>query len=151
MDNYKIEHTLGMKLKKYRVINGYSQEEIAKKLNIAKATYNRYENDNRTPDSDMLNEIADILNINYLTFMIDEIFNWEQTLEHTLDLTFGNVASIFKSKYDTLSNEEREEFIEIMRDEYKILEEKKKIGREVLKPSSFEELSKIHMISDLVK
>ncbi|NLJ95878.1 MAG: helix-turn-helix transcriptional regulator [Clostridiales bacterium] len=56
-------------LKLARKTRGYTQDEIAKLLNIAKSTYCHYENGNRKPNIDTLERIARILYIS-----IDELF-----------------------------------------------------------------------------
>lgn len=54
---------LGKKIKKYRSDANITQRKMAKLLGIPYSTYSNYENDNRTPDSDTLQKICDILNI----------------------------------------------------------------------------------------
>ena len=54
---------LGKKIKKYRTDANLTQRKMAKLLGIPYSTYSNYENDNRTPDSETLQRICDILNI----------------------------------------------------------------------------------------
>ena len=54
---------LGKKIKKYRTDANLTQRKMAELLEIPYSTYSNYENDNRTPDSETLQRICDILNI----------------------------------------------------------------------------------------
>lgn len=50
--------TLGEKIKYYRKIKGYSQEELAKKTNLSKMSIRRYEKGERQPGIETLKKIA---------------------------------------------------------------------------------------------
>lgn len=55
-------------LKKLRIQNGLSQEELGKKLGLAKSTISMYENGEREPKSiEILEAIADIFNVDMNT------------------------------------------------------------------------------------
>ena len=54
---------LGKKIKRYRTDANITQRKMAKLLGIPYSTYSNYENDNRTPDTDTLDKICDILHI----------------------------------------------------------------------------------------
>ena len=49
--------------KRLRMSSGYTQSELAKRLNISKSTISMYENGNREPDFETLELIADFFNI----------------------------------------------------------------------------------------
>lgn len=55
---------LNENIKKYRKINGLTQSELAKKLNVTTRTIQNYESGNREPSFDMLVRIAVNLNVN---------------------------------------------------------------------------------------
>ncbi|GIN86950.1 LexA repressor 1 [Heyndrickxia sporothermodurans] len=59
----------GKKLRELRKIEGWSQEEVAKKLGVSKQTYSHYENEKRKPSLNMIRELASVYKVN-----IDEIF-----------------------------------------------------------------------------
>jgi len=59
----------GKKLRELRKIEGWTQEEVAKKLGISKQTYSNYENEKRKPSLSIIRELASIYNVN-----IDDIF-----------------------------------------------------------------------------
>ena len=48
----------GKKLRELRKIEGWTQEEVAKKLGVSKQTYSHYENEKRRPGLDMVRELA---------------------------------------------------------------------------------------------
>jgi transcriptional regulator with XRE-family HTH domain len=55
--------SIGENLKKARKARGLSQEQLAKLLNVSSVTISRYENNFRSPDSDMLRKLADALSV----------------------------------------------------------------------------------------
>lgn len=59
----------GKKLRELRKLEGWTQEQVAKKLGITKQTYSHYENENRKPSLNMIRELAAIYQVN-----IDDIF-----------------------------------------------------------------------------
>lgn len=63
----------GEKLKELRKIEGWTQEEVAKRLGVSKQTYSHYENENRRPSLDMIRELASVYQVN-----IDDIFSGEE-------------------------------------------------------------------------
>ena len=67
-------NTFGNNLKLLRMQNSWTQTELAKLLNVAKGTVSNWENENRFPDKDTLNKIADVFNvsIDYLLGRTDE-------------------------------------------------------------------------------
>lgn len=67
-------NTFGNNLKMLRIEHGWTQTELAKLLNVAKGTVSNWENENRFPDKDMLNKIADTFKVSmdYLLGRTDE-------------------------------------------------------------------------------
>ncbi len=63
----------GKRLRKLRDIEGWTQEEVAKKLGVSKQTYSHYENEKRRPSLDMVRELAAVYEVN-----IDDIFASER-------------------------------------------------------------------------
>jgi len=63
----------GKKLRELRKLEGWTQEQVAKKLGVTKQTYSHYENENRKPSLDMIKELAAIYQVN-----IDDIFAEDQ-------------------------------------------------------------------------
>ncbi|ARF68917.1 LexA family transcriptional repressor [Paenibacillus larvae subsp. pulvifaciens] len=60
----------GKKLKELRKLEGWTQEEVAKKLGVTKQTYSHYENETRKPSLEMIKELANVYRVN-----IDDIFS----------------------------------------------------------------------------
>ena len=54
---------IGSIIKDFRKMKGLTQKEMARRLNIPYSTYSNYENDNREPNKEMINKIADVLGI----------------------------------------------------------------------------------------
>ncbi|MCY9545058.1 helix-turn-helix domain-containing protein [Paenibacillus alvei] len=63
----------GKKLQELRKIEGWTQEEVAKKLGISKQTYSHYENEKRRPSLNTIRELASVYQVN-----IDDIFAEEK-------------------------------------------------------------------------
>lgn len=63
----------GQKLRELRKIEGWTQEEVAKKLGVSKQTYSHYENETRRPSLDTIQELASVYQVN-----IDDIFASEK-------------------------------------------------------------------------
>ena len=62
---------LGDRIKEFRNKEGLSQEDISKKLGINRSTYSNYENNIREPKIEILNKIADALNISIYDLIRD--------------------------------------------------------------------------------
>lgn len=56
-------------LARYRKLRGYTQSEVAERLEISRSTYTNYETGHRSPDLDMLQDISEVLDCS-----IDELF-----------------------------------------------------------------------------
>lgn|GEM_PF-2508050 len=68
---------IGIKLKKLREARGLNQDELSKKLNIEQSTLANYENNRRTPKTDILIEIANYFNVTTDYLLGTGIFNEE--------------------------------------------------------------------------
>lgn len=63
----------GEKLRELRKIEGWTQEEVAKRLGVSKQTYSHYENEKRKPSLETIKELASVYQVN-----IDDIFSDEK-------------------------------------------------------------------------
>ncbi len=59
----KIQSKVRLRVKKLRIDNNKTQEEIAKYLGVDKSTYNKYENDKRKFNNDVVKALAEYYNI----------------------------------------------------------------------------------------
>lgn len=59
------------RLREFRTMNGLSQTDMAKKLNITRQAYNHYETGRRTPPLSVLLDIGKILDIDIATLSGD--------------------------------------------------------------------------------
>lgn len=85
------------RLAQMREKSGLTQEEISKKLGIARTTYQGYENGPREPDYDTLVKIADFheCSIDYLTGRTDDpSMNKKEKINKIIDLSDENVANL---------------------------------------------------------
>lgn len=63
---------IGKKLKKYRVINGLTQEELASRCELSKGFLSQIENDLTSPSISTLNDIVEALGIDLTTFFKED-------------------------------------------------------------------------------
>lgn len=84
-------------IKKLRKSFGYTQIEMAQKLGVAKTTYASYEQNRRTPDTDIQNKIADIFETSL------DALHGRESLNDT------NVESLFFNHIEGLSDLPKEE------------------------------------------
>lgn len=54
---------LGRRIRQLRNDNGWNQEELGKKMNLAKVTISQYENETRSPNPDIINKFADLFGV----------------------------------------------------------------------------------------
>ena len=54
---------LGKRIRFLRNEAGWNQEELGNKMNLAKVTISQYENETRTPNTDIINQFADLFNV----------------------------------------------------------------------------------------
>jgi HTH-type transcriptional regulator, competence development regulator len=75
--------SLGSNIRKLREKENLSQKDFAKKIGISNVVLSRYEKDERKPDYDMLNKIADYfeVTIDYLLGREEKVKTKEDSLE----------------------------------------------------------------------
>lgn len=57
---------IGERIRKYRILRGYSQKELCIKTRLSEPTIRNYELGNRTPSESQLHKISDALEVSYL-------------------------------------------------------------------------------------
>lgn len=72
---------IGSQIKKHRKEKGWTQKEFSEKLGIPYSTYSNYENDNREPDLDTINRIAEALGVTPLDLIGDQLEYWNKSLD----------------------------------------------------------------------
>ena len=63
-------------IQKYRKQKGWSQEELAVRLNVARQTISKWERGTSVPDADMLIQLSDLLGVSVSTLLGIEEKNW---------------------------------------------------------------------------
>lgn len=79
---------IGMQIKTFRKSAGFTQDELAKRLNTTKQTISRYEKGDRKANQDMLFELCDIFGVS-----IDDFFPSQN--ESTKTSTTSKIQSIY--------------------------------------------------------
>jgi len=77
--------TFGERIKTLRLSRGYTQQDLADILGTAKSTISMYENDNRNPDFETLEAIADLFNVN-MDYLLGRSMEQGNILSATLTL-----------------------------------------------------------------
>jgi transcriptional regulator with XRE-family HTH domain len=114
---------LKSRLKYARKAKGYTQEELASKVNVTKGTISNYENGHSTPSNEMLKDLADILNTStdYLLGRTNELdkpseFNKRNvTYDPLHELLLGPDEEIFFHDYKSLSDEDKQKIADHIR------------------------------------
>lgn len=70
--NTDIAERLGKNIKKWRLRNGWTQEQLAEMLNIEIESVSRFERGIRSPSLERLGDMADILGVPVSTLLDDE-------------------------------------------------------------------------------
>lgn len=71
------------RLRYARKLRGYSQEELAKKINSTKSTISNYENEYSSPSNEILKNLADILHTS-TDFLLGRSDNINESEENSL-------------------------------------------------------------------
>ena len=69
MDYYKI----GQKIRKYRKLNGLSQEELAEKINVSRQAVSKWEGAQSIPDLEKVLQLANLFGVTTDYLLKDEI------------------------------------------------------------------------------
>lgn len=64
---------IGINLKRIRTNKGITQKELAEKVGLVYSSYSNYENGNRLPKKEILEKIANALNVDIIDLMYDEL------------------------------------------------------------------------------
>ena len=87
----------GKKIKYYRLKKGLTSEQLAKRIGCTKASISLYESDERAPNNEILQKIADALDVSWIHLIDNE--NKELTFEH---LSFRKKQKATKRDIDLL-------------------------------------------------
>ena len=115
----------GKSLREIRKKNGWTQEQLAKKLNTTKQVISKYENSQRSPNIYIAREYADVLGVS-LAEMLGQEVTAEETAEIVSVATKATVpitseARILSAGVDRMPEEERKkllQMVELMFDQY---------------------------------
>lgn len=100
---------IGMQIKMFRKSAGFTQDELAKRLNTTKQTISRYEKGDRKANQDMLFELCDIFGVS-----IDDFFPSQN--ESTKTSTTSKIQSIY-DELEPLEQRKVVTYAEKIRDE----------------------------------
>lgn len=104
---------IGDRLKELRKNQNLTQSQLAEKIGIPRTTYANYENNSREPSKEILEKIADILNVSINTLIYGDYTN-----EPGITIALHNTNGIDDELPDE-AKKEIENFIEYVRQKYK--------------------------------
>ncbi len=104
---------IGDRIKDLRKKLGLTQKDMSKMLNIPYSTYSNYENNNREPSKELLEKIANVLNVSINTLIYGDCTN-----EPGITIALHNDNGIDDELPDE-AKKEIENFIEYVRQKYK--------------------------------
>ncbi len=114
-----MRETFAQRLRSLRIENGYTQREMAKKLNVVQVSYLRWEQGKTEPNLDNICAICDIFNISadYLLGNVDEFGVKERFDARTQILTNDELSLI--ETYRKLTEEKKRAIFSIFDINYK--------------------------------
>lgn len=95
--------TLGENIKYARKNKGYTQNDLAEKLNVSVMTIRRFENNTRQPKLEMINRIATILEVS-VEFLLEDynasnLPNWATVALNDKNFNFAEDVKIHPERY----------------------------------------------------
>lgn len=113
--------TLGQKIKQLREQQGFSREELAKKLDLSYWAISKYETDNRVPDTETIKKLALLFGVS-----IDFLYGHEDNhLKSSLPFQTDSFLNDLLKKVPDLTDEEKESLEEHMQFALKIIEKER--------------------------
>lgn len=107
------------RLRKLRNEHDWSQEELGKRINVTKVSISGYENGNRSPDTETLQKIADVLDVS-VDYLLgrshhrgSSMNNGTRVKEIEEILSDPNAVLLFNN-YKNATEEEKIMFLEIL-------------------------------------
>lgn len=129
--------TRGETLRKFRLLKGLTQKEVALELNMTHSAYAKYERDKVNIPITKWVELSKILNMPFSSGAMsnEEI---EFNAVHSFDLKLKEFVKNFIERRDLMTIQEKIIAKELFENEFKTMEEDKVKMREALKPSDID-------------
>ena len=106
-------NNFGNKLRYFRKKMGFTQKELAKKLNISASTIGMYEQGRREPDFKILSNICNILSLNSVILLNnDRSSKLNETVKILVNLLDSLIITVNKN---TLGTKTKKQIIEIIK------------------------------------
>lgn len=106
-------NNFGNKLRYFRKKMGFTQKELAKKLNISASTIGMYEQGRREPDFKILSNICNILSLNSVILLNnDRSSELNETVKILVNLLDSLIITVNKN---TLGTKTKKQIIEIIK------------------------------------
>ena len=98
---------IGEKLKTLRTSKGYTPEIVSEKIGVSKTTYGRYERNESVPDLNILENIANLYELEMFELLSDEkiIFNQNNKKGDNNGLVINQLSDKLIDQYEKRINE----------------------------------------------
>mgnify|MGYP002711909945 FL=1 len=83
---------LGQRIRQLRNDNNWNQEELGKRMNLAKVTISQYENETRSPNPDIINQFADLFGVT-VDYLLGRDNNKNNTNDYITINVYGRVPA----------------------------------------------------------
>ena len=100
--------SIGTKVRKYRMLKGLSQSDLALRAEISQSVVSSLESDKTIPNSIMLNRIAKVLEID-----INELLKDDNIVQNNSDKAIGNIHSQIQNQV-TINNNFPKNLLEVL-------------------------------------
>lgn len=95
--------TIGENIRKHREIRGYSQEYMARELNITQSSYAKLENNSTKMTLERLLDISKLLEVDVSTLMDASNRSTFNQYENPTANAFGHVENLYQENKETLN------------------------------------------------
>ena len=83
---------LGQRIRQLRNDNNWNQEDLGKRMNLAKVTISQYENETRSPNPDIINQFADLFGVT-VDYLLGRDNNKNNTNDYITINVYGRVPA----------------------------------------------------------
>lgn len=101
----------GNNLKKIRLDNNYTQEELAKRIDTSRSNIANYENDKNMPSIEMLDKLSSVLNVSIDT-LLGKVNKTNDNKENIFNIKIPLLGTV-KAGYDYLAEENIIDYVSV--------------------------------------
>lgn len=138
-------------IRKYRILNGLTQKDVAEKIGMTHSGYAKYERGERKITLDFLIKVLPIINMPTNAYSTSDDDYYDMSLNYDYYERYTTLSKMIISKKDSMTKEELENAAQLFRATYYQTEDEKKKIISVLHPSDFDSIVKAYNVEFLYK